>query len=337
MAHREWCLRPGERLNTNEYLRSKNGLFYAVMQGDANFIIYKGDWWEISNPARASMWNLFGVKGYKESLSWVHDPYSAVMQDDGNFVIYADAGAHALWSTSTNVAGRDPGNPYWAVMQDDGNFCIKPNGDIKESPAFKTGPTDRLVDEKNIALADIVYDFANAIVKPNGEPKHAASNTAVNKTDINQSVTLTLSYTESTAKGWKTSTTLKIGTKTTFKCGVPSIVEGKVEASAELTQGFEWNETKTKSETKTISLPVVVQPGKGVIGQVTWSESTITLPFRVKGMGTFASGTKVPVSVNGVYEGIASHDVHTKWIPYTENEADSARAMLSAAPSTVLP
>ncbi len=334
MAHREWCLRSGERLNTNEYLRSKNGLFYAVMQEDANFVIYRGDWWESSNPGSVSMWNLYGVKGYRASLSapsvTLPGTFSAVMQDDGNFVVYA--GAVALWATGTNV----PGKPYWAVMQDDGNFCIKPNGDINESPAFKTGPTDRL-DQKNIALTKMEYDLKNAIVKPNGEPKRAASNTAINKTDINQSVTLTLSYTETTAKGWKTSTTLKIGTKTTFKCGVPSIVEGKVEASAELTQGFEWNETKTNSETKTISLPVVVQPGKGVIGQVTWSESTITLPFRVKGMGTFASGTKVPVSVNGVYEGIASHDVHTKWIPYTENEEHSARAMLMAAPSTVLP
>jgi hypothetical protein len=110
-----------------------------------------------------------------------------------------------------------------------------------------------------------------------------------------------------------------------------------VEASTEFGQGWEVNETTTKSETKTINLPVRVPPGKGVIGKVTWSESTITLPFRLKGTGTFASGKKAPISVNGMYEGIASHDVTTRWIPYKEHEEHSARAMLLAAPSTVLP
>jgi hypothetical protein len=46
MAHREWCLRPGEELKPNEHLRSKNGMFYAVMQEDGNFGIWRGDWWE---------------------------------------------------------------------------------------------------------------------------------------------------------------------------------------------------------------------------------------------------------------------------------------------------
>jgi hypothetical protein len=118
---------------------------------------------------------------------------------------------------------------------------------------------------------------------------------------------------------------------------VPLIADGKVELSTELTQGFEWNETTTKSEAKTISLPVVVPPGKGVIGKVTWTTSTITVPFRLKGMGSFASGKKAPISLTGVYEGIATHDIYTKWIPYTEHEEHSARAMLMAAPSTVLP
>jgi hypothetical protein len=67
MAHKEWCLRPGERLNTNEYLRSKNGLFYAVMQEDGNFVTYRGDWWESGQ--NTSMWNLFGLGRVRSLLS----------------------------------------------------------------------------------------------------------------------------------------------------------------------------------------------------------------------------------------------------------------------------
>lgn len=221
-------------------------------------------------------------------------------------------------------------------MQDDGDFCIKRNGDINESPAFHTNVTDGL-DEKNIEFSDMVYDLQNAIVKQKGEPKHFASSTAINKTDINQSSTLRLSYTKATSTGWKTSTTLKMGLKSTVTAGVPGIGSGSTEISGELSAGFEWNKTTTNTEVIAIDLPVVVQPEKGVTGMVIWKESTITLPFRVKGMGTFASGKKAPISFNGMYEGLASHDVVTKWIPFTEKEEHSARAMLLAAPSTLLP
>jgi hypothetical protein len=157
MAHREWCLRPGEGLNINEYLRSKNGLFYAVMQSDANFVIYRGDWWETRE--NLSIWNLYDHSvGYPEDLHNLSRPYSAsaVMQDDGNFIIFNEVhgqgvtrpGARALWSTwqgkdeggnyelGSNAQGKDEGGNcelgsnanYWAVMQDDGDFCIKYNG-----------------------------------------------------------------------------------------------------------------------------------------------------------------------------------------------------------------
>jgi hypothetical protein len=341
MAHREWCLRPGEWIDTNEYLRSKNGLFYAVMQGDANFVVYRGDWWEVPQDAPGlSMWNLYSLGGptywnkLREKGVKLPGSFRAIMQTNGDFVVYYRSGDQfeALWTTQTH----DRGNDYWAVMQDDGKLCIKRNGNINESPIWNSKTSDRL-DEKNIELAEMVYDFKNAIVKPNGGPKHSASNTAINGTDINQTATLTMTYTETVSKGWKTSSTIKVGAKTTVKVGVPSVVEGKVETSLEVAHGFEWNQTTTKSEAKQISLPVTVPPGKGVIGKCTWSESTLTVPFRMKGMGTFASGRKAPVSINGTYEGVATHDVYTKWMPYSENEKDSALAVLSAAPSTVLP
>jgi hypothetical protein len=346
MAHREWCLRPGEGLNNNEYLRSKNGLFYAVMQEDGNFVIYRGDWWESLNPGSVSMWSLYGVGNYRDKLPHLPRKFSAVMQGDGNFIVFTDVvhrqgDAHpsylALWDTWRHLDRQDRGDNYWAVMQDDGNLCIKRNGDINTTPTFCTGVTDSLA-KNTLEPTEVVYDFKNAIVTPmSGPPKRSSRSTAINKTEINQSSTLSLAYTESTASGWKTTSTLKIGLKVAFKLGVPATGEGSVEASSEFTRAWELNETTTKSEAKTISLPVVVPPGKGVIGQVTWSESTITLPFRLKGMGTFNSGIKAPISLNGMYEGIATTDVITTWIPYTEKEEASARATLLAAPSTVLP
>jgi hypothetical protein len=347
MAHREWCLRPGEELKPNEHLRSKNGMFYAVMQEDGNFGIWRGDWWEAPPDTLAQLWDIRRLNDYARALvnNGIISPYlvlrqpgmvKAVMQADGNFVFYAKAipnqrNETALWATNTS---GQPGN--WAVLQDDGNFSIRRNGDINESAKWHAGVADSL-DEANSHFTEIVYDFKNRIVKP-GVPQNSSTSTAINKTEINQSSTLSLVYTESKAWGWKKSSSIKIGTKVGFKVGVPATTgELSMEASFEATRAYEENETKTKTEQKTISLPVVVPPGKGVIGQVTWSDSTITLPFRLKGEGTFRSGYKTPISVNGMYEGIATTDVTTTWIPYKEKEEANARAMLMAVPRTVLP
>jgi hypothetical protein len=283
------------------------------------------------------MWHVFGADGgfFKKQLDErnikVPASFSAVMHEDSHFYLYPPTGDF-YWPPGGDYGVKD----YWALMQDDGNFCLKRKGDINGKSTYCTGITDS-VDPNTLELTEMVYDFKNAIIKARGGPKLAVSSTAINEVEINQSSTLTISYTESTASGWKTSTTLKIGAKASMKVGVPTVAEGTVEVSSEIAQGWEWNVTTTKSEARTYSLPVVVPPGKGVIGRLTWSESTITLPFRLKGMGTFASGHKWPISINGIYEGVATHDLHAKWMPYTEHEEHSARAMLMAAPSTVLP
>jgi len=287
------------------------------------------------------MWSLFTLGGERYWNNIFHKQvkvprsFRAIMQVKGDFVVYYKTGDdfNALWTTRTH----DKGDDYWAIMQDDGNLCIKRKGDIKGSPIWCSNTSDRL-DKKNIELAEMVYDSKNAIVKLNGDkPKSSISNIAINGTKQPQAATLTMSYTDTVSKSWKTSTTLKIGIKSSFKVGAPSLAEGKAEVSQETSQTFEWNETTTKSETKTISLPVQVDPGQGIQGRCTWSESTLTVPYGVKGKGTFGSGKKVPISLNGTYEGIVSHDIRTIWMPYTESEEASVRAMLAAAPSMVLP
>lgn len=94
---------------------------------------------------------------------------------------YHDNRKFPIW----NEAAVPGTGPFWAVMQDDGNFCLKLNGDINASPVWGTGVTDSL-DKNNSQFTEIVYDFKNKIVKPNGEPKHSSTSTAINKTDINQ-------------------------------------------------------------------------------------------------------------------------------------------------------
>lgn len=322
MAHNEWCLRTNETLSCGQWLRSKNGLFYGVMQSDGNFVIYRGDWKAAeakgyNTSLWSTMWNdAEGVK-YAQPGS-----YSLAMQGDGNLVIYSDNGWLPVWAITTRHPPkvRVPGN--WAVLYDDGNFALAKDGEWSQR-AFATDVTDS-IDDSSLKLDSLVYELAAAKVTPNGGPRESASSLGINNTSVIQGVPLTITYTETKSRGWKTSTTLKVGTKTEFSCGVPGLAQGKVEVSAEVTQGFEWNETTTNSQTKAISLIVNVPPRKKVIGRCTWWESTILLPYKAVGSAKFRGfpKTTIPVHVEGVYEGVLSHDLETAWSEIEDDRPD---------------
>ena len=98
MANKGSVLTAGQYLSCDDYLVSDNGQYFAIMQGDGNFVLYRG-----SGPSH----NL----GYVWAISHTAlptGPYFAIMQNDGNFVVYKGTGpSHNLgyvWATNT-VAG----------------------------------------------------------------------------------------------------------------------------------------------------------------------------------------------------------------------------------------
>ena len=86
----------GQFLSVDDYLTSNNGVFFAIMQGDGNFCVYRG-----TGPAdkRGSVWccNRKAVPGGQ---------FFAIMQDDGNFCVYKGTGPSdnrgGVWCTKTN-------------------------------------------------------------------------------------------------------------------------------------------------------------------------------------------------------------------------------------------
>jgi L,D-peptidoglycan transpeptidase YkuD (ErfK/YbiS/YcfS/YnhG family) len=92
-------LTAGSRMNPGDELRSGNGAYRLVMQGDGNLVMYSAGraiWW--SGTARNS-----GA--------------SLALQSDGNAVIYA--AGRALWNTRTQ---RNPGARM--VLQNDANLVV---------------------------------------------------------------------------------------------------------------------------------------------------------------------------------------------------------------------
>jgi GH25 family lysozyme M1 (1,4-beta-N-acetylmuramidase) len=98
------AIQVGHGLGPGEGVKSCDGRFNFVMQGDGNLVLYQG-----TSPLWAS--NTVGKGGR-----------TAVMQADGNFVVYA-LGNAPRWASNTN------GNPGASlVVQNDGNVVIYDSG-----------------------------------------------------------------------------------------------------------------------------------------------------------------------------------------------------------------
>lgn len=128
-ANKGSSLSAGEYLGSNDYLVSSNGLYFATMQADGNFVLHYGSGPSNQGPA---YWTSNTASGQGQSF--------AIMQSDGNFVIYQGSDpTHQLifcWNTGI-VEGQS-----FAIMQDDGNFVIYRGSDPAHQGAFcwNTGP-----------------------------------------------------------------------------------------------------------------------------------------------------------------------------------------------------
>src|SRR5260221_7842920 len=119
-------------LSTNQYLvaasdqMSSGGNYFAIMQSDGNFVVYKG-----SGPSdnQGVVWATnTNIPGQPPSN------YFAIMQGDGNFCVYHGSGPSdnlgALWCTRTNGSGATQ-----ARLEPDGNFIITgPTATINPPP-----------------------------------------------------------------------------------------------------------------------------------------------------------------------------------------------------------
>ncbi len=109
---RKSYLKCGEYLAVDEYLESPTLGYYAVMQSDCNFVIYRSKDFKVRN----ALWS-------SATVNTQCDNPILINQKDGNVVIYnkgvASAG-NALWSTGTANGSQC----YYLIMQDDGNLVL---------------------------------------------------------------------------------------------------------------------------------------------------------------------------------------------------------------------
>lgn len=95
-------LEPGQSLLQGEELTSSNGAYYAPLQHDGNFVVYR----KAGNVARWSTQTKDGVR--------------LTMQTDGNLVLYNNKTGRPTWDSKT-VSGAAN---HWAAMDSLGRFSV---------------------------------------------------------------------------------------------------------------------------------------------------------------------------------------------------------------------
>ena len=134
-------LTDNEMLANGQMLVSGSNKFCAIMQGDGNFVIYKG----YKGPTWASNTDGVGTS-----------PFQLRMQADGNLVVYGDG--KATWASGTDGKGT---GPFKLTMQNDGNLVIyEANG----QPTWASNTMETLTDNlgQDSALTDNQFLESNS-------------------------------------------------------------------------------------------------------------------------------------------------------------------------------
>lgn len=309
MSAKGSALATNEFLGVGDYLVSDNGVFFAMMQGDGNFCVYRGS---PPGSSRAFLWGSVQAAGYSPA----DGDYFAVMQSDGNFCCYqgktpADSSSQGFRWGTVQLGHYPPANgQYRAVLQDDGNFCV-----YRQDSTLALFSTDAIDPVKDVAeITSIVYDVASAKVLQTS-PEELYRQTVHNNTDVSQSSSISGSRSIAETSGWSDSLAVKVGAKTTFKTGIPYVAEGKIEVSVELTNTYTWNGSETETKTWNFSTPVTVPPHSAIVALVAATLSTIAVPYTLSGTLILQSGAQLPGHVSGIYTGSNSHDMTVTFTP----------------------
>lgn len=309
MAHNEHVLKPGETISVGQWLRSRNGLFQAIIQEDGNFCVYRG------NEAKSALWSTMWQHGKR-----MYDPkggeknfYNVGMQEDGNLVI-RKSGGEAVWASNTSPTAKGS----LAILYDDGNFAVAPDGEWSNH-SFQSGVTDR-IDEGSVEVLSLQYDTGSANCGPVGPPRNVFQQIVSNDTDEKQypPPTITGTYTKSEATTWKETTGFKVATKTEVTAGIPYLASAKIEVSAEVSQSIEFGQTTTTTEQTTVTVPVTVPPHRRYMVRAYYTRSQIAVPFKLTGMAKFDGyKDKLPIYMEGIFEGIGYDEVVTQYSDIT--------------------
>uniref|UniRef100_A0A5B7BBW4 Agglutinin domain-containing protein n=1 Tax=Davidia involucrata TaxID=16924 RepID=A0A5B7BBW4_DAVIN len=246
--------------------------------------------------------------------------------------IWADSD-HDHTTTSSNNSDSDSDTLFWPIKVNNNvvalrnlrnnNFCSRSKGGKTSclNAAVPTISKEARLQVEELVLSRNIYEV-NYHIKDariyNQSVVTLANRNAVNKTQNPKTVQVKLPYTEKTSWTWNASISLKLGTKTNLKTGVPLIGDQKiVEISAEFNGEYQWGNTEdsTKAVEKVYEV-ADVPPMSQVKVSLLATKASCDVPFSYSQCDTLTNGEEITYTMDdGVYTRINCFDFNYETKP----------------------
>lgn len=287
----------GENIRAGEYLVSENGVFFARMQYDGNFVVYRGS-------SQDSVMALWSAQKWESGSKNFH----ARVQEDGHFVVYRGTPENpkeAFWATGK----YGDKNKYYAIMQNDGNFVVYPgiDPDNKRGAAYwASGIMDSV--DKVESIISLDYDTTKSKIIDLGSAevyKQEINNNGSSKQTTEISETVAVSVT----KGWSNTFGVKVSVEAGGEAGIPFVAKGQVKVTGEVSNAFTMSKSETTTRSFTFKNPVTIPPNTKMVCLATVRKSTLSVPYEMKATVRLKSGYTLPAVIKGDYVANDAHDL----------------------------
>ncbi|KAF8575024.1 hypothetical protein K439DRAFT_774844 [Ramaria rubella] len=161
----------------------------------------------------------------------------------------------------------------------------------------------------NKQILDVNYDIPGAVISP--EPPFIALSTTVrnDSTSSETKQTLHYSYTKSVVGTWNNAVGLEIGTRVTFKAGVPFIASTEAEISVTASAEHQWGGSIGEEVTISSSTEITVPPGKKGSALVLVRRGNLDVYFSYILRVLYTNGETHDTSKRGIYNNVDSYHV----------------------------
>ncbi|KAM4578332.1 natterin-3-like [Fundulus diaphanus] len=164
--------------------------------------------------------------------------------------------------------------------------------------------------EKEI-LSDVKYstDQTKIFKEP---PKTLKTSTATNNALSPVKKTVTLTQTTKDERRWDISSSISIGLRTSIKTGIPGIVEGNIELSAETTHTFSGGNSWIEEVSHSVTLELNVPPNYSCQVKMVGYRYKMDIPYSARLSRTYEDGETRSVTITGTYHGVQTGEVRSE-------------------------
>lgn len=206
------------------------------------------------------------------------------------------------WEQKINIPGNGP--------YTDGQQLI--------SWAWSGGAPNELwvpvLDNAVTTLSNIDFSLNNASIS-DMTPVVAASQIVTNNTGTQQTQTVTLTFTESQAYSFESTSGLRVQESIEFKAGLPLVGESKVAIEVEGTWTYKDGSETTEEKQVSLQVPVTVPANSAMQVDATLLSATLVVPYTATIAQTYTDGTTTSQTASGTFRGVNAYTVVTKYSP----------------------